>query len=95
MSTPASVWRLRSTDVLETLAELFLTYGIPAHVRPDNGSEFTAELVRLWLEALNVQTLFIKPGSPWENGYVESFNGKLRMSCSTARSSTRSRKRRS
>ena len=44
----------------------------------DNGPEFTAELVRLWLEALQVQTLFIEPGSPWENGYVESFNGKLR-----------------
>ena len=70
--------RLRSTDVLETLAELFMTYGIPAHVGSDNGSEFTAELVRLWLEALDVQTLFIEPGSPWENGYVESFNGKLR-----------------
>ena len=70
--------RLRSTDVLETLAELFMTYDIPAHIRSDNGSEFTAELVRLWLEALDVQTLFIEPGSPWENGYVESFNGKLR-----------------
>ena len=50
----------------------------PAHIRSDNGPEFTAELVRLWLEALQVQTLFIEPGSPWENGYVESFNGKLR-----------------
>jgi putative transposase len=70
--------RLRSTDVLETLAELFMTRGIPAHIRSDNGSEFTAEIVRVWLEALGVQTLFIEPGSPWENGYVESFNGKLR-----------------
>ena len=70
--------RLRSTDVLETLADLFMTYGLPAHIRSDNGSEFTAELIRLWLEALQVQTLFIEPGSPWENGYVESFNGKLR-----------------
>ena len=69
--------RLRSTDVLETLAELFVTYGVPAYIRSDNGPEFTAELVRLWLEALQVQTLFIEPGSPWENGYVESFNGKL------------------
>ena len=50
----------------------------PAHVRSDNGPEFTAELVRLWLKRLDVQTLFIEPGSPWENGYVESFNGKLR-----------------
>jgi putative transposase len=70
--------RLRSTDVLETLADLFVTHGVPAHIRSDNGPEFTAELVRLWLEALRVQTLFIEPGSPWENGYVESFNGKLR-----------------
>ena len=70
--------RLRSTEVLETLAELFVTYGVPGYIRSDNGPEFTAELVRLWLEALQVQTLFIEPGSPWENGYVESFNGKLR-----------------
>jgi transposase InsO family protein len=69
---------LRSIDVLETLAALFVTHGVPAHLRSDNGPEFTAELIRLWLEALQVQTLFIEPGSPWENGYVESFNGKLR-----------------
>ena len=70
--------RLRSTEVLETLAELFVTHGVPAHIRSDNGPEFTATLIRLWLDALQVQTLFIEPGSPWENGYVESFNGKLR-----------------
>ena len=70
--------RLRSIDVLETLAALFVTYGVPAHIRSDNGPEFTAELVRLWLDALDVETLFIEPGSPWENGYVESFNGKVR-----------------
>ena len=51
---------------------------VPAHIRSDNGPEFTAELVRLWLDALDVETLFIEPGSPWENGYVESFNGKVR-----------------
>ena len=70
--------RMRSTDVLETLAALCMTYGVPAHIRSDNGSEFTAALVRRWLEVLDVQTLFIEPGSPWENRYVESFNGKLR-----------------
>ena len=70
--------RLRATDVLETLADLVVTHGVPAHIRSDNGPEFTAELVRLWLAALQVQALFIEPGSPWENGYVESFNGKLR-----------------
>ena len=64
--------------MLETLAELFVTLGVPAHIRSDNGPEFTAELIRIWLEALPVQTLFIEPGSPWENGYVDSFNGKLR-----------------
>ena len=70
--------RLRSIRVLETLAALFVTHGVPAHIRSDNGPEFTAALIHLWLEALQVQTLFIEPGSPWENGYVESFNGKLR-----------------
>ena len=70
--------RLRATDVLETLAGLFLTQGVPVHLRSDNGPEFTATLVRGWLETLGVQPLFIEPGSPWENGYVESFNGKLR-----------------
>ena len=69
---------LRSIDVLETLAALFVTHGVPAHIRSDNGPAFTAELMRLWLEALQVQTLFIEPGSPWKNGYVESFNGQLR-----------------
>ncbi len=70
--------RLRSTDVLETLAELFVTHGLPVHIRSDNGPEFTATRIRRWLAALDVDTLFIEPGSPWENGYVESFNGKLR-----------------
>ena len=70
--------RLRSTDVLETLADLFVTHGAPAYLRSDNGPEFTAGLVRAWLHALAVETLFIERGNPWENGYVESFNGKLR-----------------
>ena len=70
--------RLRATDVLETLADLVVTHGVPAHIRSDNGPELTAELVRLWLAALQVQALFIEPGSPWENGYVESFTGTLR-----------------
>ena len=70
--------QLRSIDVLEAWAGLFVTHGVPAHIRSDNGPEFTATLVRLWLGALGVETLFIEPGSPWENGDVESFNGKLR-----------------
>ncbi len=70
--------RLDSEDVLERLAWLFVTRGVPKHIRSDNGSEFTARSVREWLKRLGVGTLFIEPGSPWENGYCESFNGKLR-----------------
>ena len=69
---------LKSEDVLATLADLFVERGTPVYIRSDNGSEFTAKAVREWLERVDVQTLFIAPGSPWENGYVESFNGKLR-----------------
>jgi transposase InsO family protein len=67
-----------SEDVIHTLTNLFIRRGVPAYLRSDNGPEFTAKTVRYWLERLRVQTLFIEPGSPWENGYVESFNGKLR-----------------
>jgi len=70
--------RLNSNDVLDTLAELFFRKGIPCHIRSDNGSEFASRFVRNWLKRLGVKTLFIEPGSPWENGYIESFNGKLR-----------------
>ncbi len=70
--------RLRSDDVLERLAWLFATRGVPEHIRSDNGPEFTAKVVRSWLARVQVKTLFIQPGSPWENGYVESFNSKLR-----------------
>ena len=69
---------LRAEDVLEVLAELFVERGAPEHLRSDNGSEFTARAVRDWLGRLGVKTLFIEPGSPWENGYCESFNGRLR-----------------
>ena len=64
--------------VIERLADLFITRGIPEHIRSDNGPEFTAKMVRRWLGRLGVTTLFIEPGSPWENGYGESFNGTLR-----------------
>jgi len=70
--------RLRSDDVLFKLAELFTIHGPPEHIRSDNGPEFTANVVREWLKNTGVKTLFIEPGSPWENGYNESFNGKLR-----------------
>jgi transposase InsO family protein len=69
---------LKSDDVLERLVWLFVTRGVPDHIRSDNGPEFTAKAVREWLRRVGVKTLFIEPGSPWENGYCESFNGKLR-----------------
>ena len=70
--------RLTSQDVLDALFTLFINRGVPEYIRSDNGPEFTAKAVRKWLGKLGVGTLFIEPGSPWENGYVESFNGKLR-----------------
>jgi len=69
---------ITSQDVISVLTELFLQRGIPEHVRSDNGPEFTAKVVREWLNRLEVEALFIKLGSPWENGYIESFSGKLR-----------------
>jgi transposase InsO family protein len=73
--------KLNSQDVLHVLGKLFLRHGPPEHIRSDNGPEFVADAVREWLGRLNVKTLYIEPGSPWENGYCESFNGKLRDEC--------------
>ena len=70
--------KLKSEDVLERLSDLFVRRGVPAYIRSDNGPEFTARKVREWLAKVGVKTLFIEPGSPWENGYCESFNGRLR-----------------
>jgi putative transposase len=70
--------QLTHADVIDVLTGLFCTRGIPAHIRSDNGPEFTARRVRQWLDRLAVRPLFIEPGTPWENGYIESFNGKLR-----------------
>jgi putative transposase len=69
---------IKSDDVLHCLSNLFLMYGVPENIRSDNGPEFTAKVVCRWLERMGVKTVFIEPGSPWENGYNESFNGKLR-----------------
>jgi putative transposase len=69
--------RLTSDDVPERLADLFVRRGVPEHIRSDNGPEFTARAAREWLGRVGVGTLYIEPGSPWENGYVESFNGKV------------------
>jgi len=70
--------RISSQDALEELFNLFLSKGVPEYIRSDNGPEFTAKALRRWLHRLGVKTLFIEPGSPWENGYIESFNRKLR-----------------
>jgi len=70
--------RLNAQIVLEVLADLFLEHGPPEHIRSDNGPEFVATALREWLERIGVKTLYIEPGSPWENGYCESFNSKLR-----------------
>ena len=69
---------LKAFDVLNSLADLFLEKGLPEYIRSDNGPEFIAVELRKWLFELGVSTLFIEPGSPWENGYIESFNGKFR-----------------
>jgi putative transposase len=69
---------LKTDQVLDTLSDLFITKGVPDHIRSDNGSEFTAKSLREWIWSLGVKTAYIEPGSPWENGYNESFNGKLR-----------------
>jgi putative transposase len=70
--------RLRSDDVLHGLPDLFATHGPLEHLRSDNGPEFVAASVREWLGRIGVKTLYIEPGSPWENGYCESLNSKLR-----------------
>lgn len=70
--------KLNSTDVIDVLSDLFILRGVPGHVRSDNGPEFIAKAVREWIVAVGARTAFIEPGSPWENGYCESFNSKLR-----------------
>lgn len=73
--------RMGSREVIETLSEVMMEYGIPENVRSDNGPEFVAKELREWLGKMGTGTLYIEPGSPWENGYCESFNGKLRDEC--------------
>lgn len=72
---------LGSQEVIETLADVMVWRGIPEHIRSDNGPEFVAKELRKWLGNLGTGTLYIEPGSPWENGYCESFNGKMRDEC--------------
>ena len=73
--------RINSNNVIETLSDVMLWRGIPEHIRSDNGPEFVAKPLRSWLQTLGTGPLYIEPGSPWENGYCESFNGKLRDEC--------------
>jgi putative transposase len=70
--------RINGLGVLETMANIMIARGVPEHIRSDNGAEMTAKVVRSWLANVGAKTLYIEPGSPWENGYCESFNGKLR-----------------
>ena len=70
--------RLKATDVIDVLSDLFILRGIPGHIRSDNGPEFVAKSVQAWIAAVGAKTAYIEPGSPWENGYVESFNARLR-----------------
>ena len=70
--------KLNSIDVVDALTDLFILRGPPAYIRSDNGPEFVAEKVRKWITAVGAKTAFIEPGSPWENGYCESFNARFR-----------------
>ena len=70
--------RLNSSDVIDMLSDLFIMRGVPGHIRSDNGPEFIAKAVQAWITAVGAQTAYITPGSPWENGYIESFNTRLR-----------------
>jgi putative transposase len=70
--------KLNSIDVIDVLSDLFILRGVPEHIRSDNGPEFIAIAVRQWIEAVGSKTAYIAPGSPWENGFIESFNARLR-----------------
>jgi putative transposase len=70
--------RIRSNDVIDIMADVMIERGVPEYIRSDNGPEMVAKKLRSWLKNVGAQTLYIMPGSPWENGYCESFNGKLR-----------------
>ena len=73
--------QIRSGQVLATLWQAMMTYGIPEHIRSDNGSEFIAQKIQEWLKESQIQTLYIDPGSPWQNGYIESFHSRFRDEC--------------
>ncbi len=87
--------KLKAIDVIDVLSDLFILRGVPGHIRSDNGPEFVATAVQDWITAVGAKTAYIEPGSPWENGYIESFNARLRDELLNRRSSTRCRKPRS
>ena len=70
--------KLKAIDVIDVLTDLFIVRGVPGHIRSDNGPEFVAKAVQEWIGAVGTKTAYIAPGSPWENGYIESFNARLR-----------------
>ena len=70
--------KLNSTNIIDALTDLFILCGVPAFIRSDNGPEFIAQAVRDWIAAVGIKTAYIEPGSPWENGYCESFNSRFR-----------------
>lgn len=70
--------RLKAIDVIDVLSDLFILRGVPEHIRSDNGPEFVAKAVQAWIAAVGAKTAYIAPGSPWENGFIESFNARLR-----------------
>jgi transposase InsO family protein len=80
--------KLKSVDVIDTLSDLFILRGAPEHVRSDNGPEFVAKAVQGWITAVGAKTAYVAPGSPWENGFIESFNARLRDELLDGRSST-------
>ena len=84
--------KFKSDDVIHVMTELFVLHGAPEHIRSDNGPELTSKMIREWLLKVGVKTLFIQQGSPWENGYNESFNGKLRDELLNREIFTRSRR---
>jgi putative transposase len=76
-----AAWSIRGRDVLAVLEEAMRKHGVPEHIRSDNGPEFIADAVQDWLKLKGIETLYIRPGSPWENGHIESFHDKLRDEC--------------
>jgi putative transposase len=76
--SPRVARKLKAADVIDVLSDLFILRGVPAHIRSDNGPEFVAKEVQKWITAVGAKTAYIAPRSPWENGYVESFNARLR-----------------